>query len=88
GRRWTLRPLADPRGRLREALGLAAGGWLLIRPDGYVAAAGPDLTEAALSRALAPLRLGQALRPHPASGAPRVDCATVETSTRVREGAR
>ncbi|RSS83379.1 FAD-dependent oxidoreductase [Streptomyces sp. WAC06614] len=83
-RRRPPRPLADPRGRLREALGLAAGGWVLVRPDGYVAACGPDLTQAALDRALAPL----ALRPHPASGAPRVDRVIVGTSTRVREGAR
>ncbi|MFI6864498.1 FAD-dependent oxidoreductase [Streptomyces sp. NPDC050421] len=34
-------PLADPDGALRAGLGLAAAEWLLIRPDGYVAAAGP-----------------------------------------------
>ncbi|RST18385.1 oxygenase [Streptomyces sp. WAC05374] len=62
-------PLADPDGRLREALGLAPGGWLLVRPDGYVAARGTALTRVALGRALAPLRpaapLADAARPEP-----------------------
>lgn len=62
-------PLADPDGRLRVALGLAAGGWLLVRPDGYVAARGTALTRVALGRALAPLRpavpLADAARPEP-----------------------
>ncbi|MFJ3927854.1 FAD-dependent oxidoreductase [Streptomyces sp. NPDC090022] len=49
------RALADPDGLLRRALGLSAGGWLLIRPDGYVASGGTELTEDALARALAPL---------------------------------
>ncbi|MFD8861247.1 FAD-dependent oxidoreductase [Streptomyces vinaceus] len=49
------RPLADPGGVLRRALGLRPGGWLLIRPDGYVAAGGAALTRGALARALAPL---------------------------------
>ncbi|MEU7555709.1 FAD-dependent oxidoreductase [Streptomyces sp. NPDC044571] len=48
-------PLADPEGRLREGLGLAAGSWLLIRPDGYVAAGGRQLTTTALDEALRPL---------------------------------
>ncbi|MGW3989580.1 FAD-dependent oxidoreductase [Streptomyces sp. NPDC004830] len=48
-------PLADPGARLRSALGLAPGSWLLVRPDGYVAARGEDLTRPALDRALAPL---------------------------------
>lgn len=47
--------LADPRGRLRRALGLSPGGWVLIRPDGYVAATGASLTGAALRQAIAPL---------------------------------
>ncbi|MCX4957487.1 FAD-dependent oxidoreductase [Streptomyces virginiae] len=34
-------PLADPDGVLRADLDLAAAEWLLIRPDGYVAATGP-----------------------------------------------
>ncbi|MFF3847876.1 FAD-dependent oxidoreductase [Streptomyces sp. NPDC002328] len=51
------RPLDDPGGRLRTALGLAPGCWTLVRPDGYVAARGARLTRAVLDRALAPLRL-------------------------------
>ena len=49
-------PLADPGAALRRALGLAAGCWVLVRPDGYVAARGSVLTRPALERALAPLR--------------------------------
>ncbi|WP_327358790.1 FAD-dependent oxidoreductase [Streptomyces sp. NBC_01304] len=48
-------PLADPDSRLRGALGLAPGGWLLVRPDGYVAARGAVLSRGALGRALAPI---------------------------------
>ncbi|MEU0580168.1 FAD-dependent oxidoreductase [Streptomyces griseoincarnatus] len=48
-------PLADPGASLRRALGLAAGCWLLVRPDGYVAARGGALTRAALEQALAPV---------------------------------
>ncbi|MET9497749.1 FAD-dependent oxidoreductase [Streptomyces sp. NPDC006552] len=48
-------PLADPGRRLRAALGLRPGAWLLVRPDGYVAARGALLTRPALRRALAPL---------------------------------
>ncbi len=51
-------PLDDPDGHLRAALGLFAGGWLLIRPDGYVASGGDRLTAGALGRALAPLGAG------------------------------
>ncbi|MGR4885012.1 FAD-dependent oxidoreductase [Streptomyces sp. LARHCF249] len=47
--------LADPHGRLRQALGLVPGGWVLIRPDGYFAASGASLTGGILRRALAPL---------------------------------
>ncbi|MFE1328351.1 FAD-dependent oxidoreductase [Streptomyces sp. NPDC058741] len=49
-------PLADPGASLRRALGLGAGCWLLVRPDGYVAARGDVLTRPALERAVAPLR--------------------------------
>ncbi|MEU3731035.1 FAD-dependent oxidoreductase [Streptomyces sp. NPDC033538] len=49
-------PLADPDSALRRALGLAAGCWVLVRPDGYVAARGRTLTRTALERSLAPLR--------------------------------
>ncbi|GHI10374.1 oxygenase [Streptomyces cellostaticus] len=48
-------PLADPDRRLRTALGLRPGAWILVRPDGYVAARGTLLTRPALRRALAPL---------------------------------
>lgn len=46
-------PLADPNGRLRAALGLVPGGWLLVRPDGYVAARGRELGGPDLRQALA-----------------------------------
>lgn len=44
------RSLADPDGGLRRSLGLAPGEFLLIRPDGYVAAhdRGPDRFETVL----------------------------------------
>ncbi|MEV7020230.1 hypothetical protein [Streptomyces sp. NPDC093991] len=48
-------PLADPGRRLRTVLGLRPGAWILVRPDGYVAARGTLLTRPALRRALAPL---------------------------------
>ncbi|MFE6022225.1 FAD-dependent oxidoreductase [Streptomyces sp. NPDC056441] len=48
-------PLADPDRQLRTALGLPLGAWILVRPDGYVAARGSLLTCPALRRALAPL---------------------------------
>ncbi|MFJ5851132.1 FAD-dependent oxidoreductase [Streptomyces sp. NPDC092903] len=67
-------PLADPDGRLRAALGLAPGHWLLVRPDGYTAARAGVLTRAALGRALAPLRpaelLADAARPEPGLALP------------------
>ncbi|MFI0507042.1 FAD-dependent oxidoreductase [Streptomyces albogriseolus] len=49
-------PLTDPDSALRRALGLAPGCWLLVRPDGYVAARGRTLTRTALEQSLAPLR--------------------------------
>ncbi|UUY52442.1 FAD-dependent oxidoreductase (plasmid) [Streptomyces yangpuensis] len=75
-------PMEDPRGCLRRALGLAAGGWLLIRPDGYVASGGSRLTRHDLDRALSPLGSG---RPRPTlqypSGVPRAVPDTVEVPT-------
>ncbi|MFI6560817.1 FAD-dependent oxidoreductase [Streptomyces sp. NPDC050534] len=50
-------PLADPNGRLRTALGLGPGGWLLVRPDGYVAAHGGEFSETDLRQALAAAHL-------------------------------
>jgi 6-methylpretetramide 4-monooxygenase / 4-hydroxy-6-methylpretetramide 12a-monooxygenase len=49
-----VRALPDGGGALRTDLGLAPGGWILVRPDGYVAARGQQLTAAALEAALAP----------------------------------
>lgn len=60
-------PLADPDGALRADLALPAGHWLLVRPDGYLAARGPELTAAALTAALAPGR-GGLTTARPASG--------------------
>jgi NADPH-dependent dioxygenase len=45
--------LADPDGELRTLLGLADDGWILVRPDGYVAARGAGPDPAALTAALA-----------------------------------
>jgi NADPH-dependent dioxygenase len=50
--------LPDPGRTLRDALGLGAGGWLLIRPDGYVAARGPRLTGETWERTVGELGLG------------------------------
>ncbi|WP_406134656.1 FAD-dependent oxidoreductase [Streptomyces sp. NBC_01089] len=63
-------PHTDPGATLRTALGLPPGAWLLVRPDGYVAARGPLLTRDALRRALAPAGppapLADAAHPEPA----------------------
>ncbi|MCY0935103.1 FAD-dependent oxidoreductase [Streptomyces sp. H34-S4] len=93
-------PLADPRGLLRRSLGLGPGGWVLIRPDGYVAAGGAALTRRDLERAMSPLgRLadvhylsarGKARVPvlqQTSGGSPEVR-DTVESSARVMEGQR
>ncbi len=61
-------PLPDPDGTLRTDLGLRPGGWLLLRPDSYVAARGDRLTSSALDAALAPGRGGLAT-PRPARAA-------------------
>ncbi|MFF1478955.1 FAD-dependent oxidoreductase [Streptomyces sp. NPDC058301] len=49
--------LADPGRALRDALGLSTGGWLLVRPDGYLAARGGDFSVAAFARAAGALGL-------------------------------
>jgi NADPH-dependent dioxygenase len=54
--------LPDPDGRLATGLGVTGAGWLLIRPDGYVAARGTELTDAELTAAFAPLALPAAER--------------------------
>ncbi|MGW1379666.1 FAD-dependent oxidoreductase [Streptomyces sp. NPDC002446] len=63
--------LPDPAGRLRSALGLRPGGWLLVRPDGYLAARGNPLTTGELERALAPVHLRAAPSPTPPAARPR-----------------
>ncbi|MFD7259942.1 FAD-dependent oxidoreductase [Streptomyces sp. NPDC059874] len=78
-------PLPDPDGALRDALGLASGGWTLIRPDGYLAASGPRLTTRRLAQALAVL--GPVLLHHSSNRSPAA-ADTVETTTRVLEGRR
>ncbi|MFJ8078042.1 FAD-dependent oxidoreductase [Streptomyces sp. NPDC096176] len=60
------RPLPDPDGALRRALGLPAGAWALIRPDGYLAAHGGLLTPRALDEALRPLSPTPGQPPHSA----------------------
>lgn len=47
--------LADPGRVLRDGLRLADDGWLLIRPDGYLAARGPRFSAREFARALAAL---------------------------------
>ncbi|MEV7522713.1 FAD-dependent oxidoreductase [Streptomyces sp. NPDC091371] len=82
-------PLPDPDGALRDALGLASGGWVLIRPDGYLAASGPRLTARRLEEALAVL--GPVLGPvllHRSSNRSPAAADTVGTTTRVLEGRR
>jgi len=47
------RPLVDPDGSLATALGGGPGSWLLVRPDGYLAARGGTLDRSTLHAALA-----------------------------------
>jgi NADPH-dependent dioxygenase len=77
--------LPDPGGRLREGLGLGAGGWALIRPDGYLAAGGAKLTFPQLERALSVLGPSPLQR---SSGDSPAAPVTVGGTTRVREGSR
>jgi len=42
-------PLLDPHGHLRRDLALTPGTWLLVRPDGYVAATGPGEVDEAIT---------------------------------------
>ncbi|MER5382687.1 FAD-dependent oxidoreductase [Streptomyces sp. NPDC002688] len=77
--------LPDPDGALRTALGLAAeGSWVLVRPDGYLAARGETLTPAVLERALAPVHPVAARDTAPLerpSGSRRAVQDTVETNS-------
>nr|AEM44297.1 oxygenase [uncultured bacterium] len=70
-------PLPDPDGRLRADLGIGPGGWLLVRPDGYVAAAGAR--DVSPRQALADL----GVRPAPTDNAGDNLCADLGE---VREG--
>jgi NADPH-dependent dioxygenase len=54
-----VRALPDPDGQLAAGLGVTGAGWLLIRPDGYVAARGTELTDADLAAALSPIDLSR-----------------------------
>ncbi|MEU7040255.1 FAD-dependent oxidoreductase [Streptomyces varsoviensis] len=67
-------PLADPGGVLRGTLGARAGSWLLVRPDGYVAARGRELTEGALQAALAPADPRPVSRTAPEAVEPLAGC--------------
>ncbi|MFF0745797.1 FAD-dependent oxidoreductase [Streptomyces sp. NPDC004111] len=78
-------PLPDPGGHLRAALGTAAGGWVLVRPDGYLAAGGTRLTDRRLERALSVL--GPVPLHRSSGGSPAVP-DTVVSTTRVMEGSR
>lgn len=62
-------PLADPDHALRDDLCTVPGGWLLVRPDGYVAARGTALTERALAAAFAPVLGGRTRGPASAATA-------------------
>ncbi|MET9896138.1 FAD-dependent oxidoreductase [Streptomyces sp. NPDC006465] len=77
--------LPDADGALRAALGLAAeGSWVLVRPDGYLAARGETLTPAVLERALAPVHPVAARDAAPLerpSGSRRAVQDTVETNS-------
>jgi NADPH-dependent dioxygenase len=63
--------LADPGAVLTTALDGTPGGWILIRPDGYVAARGDLLTAAEVRAALAPAAMIEGAAPRSAPPAPR-----------------
>jgi NADPH-dependent dioxygenase len=46
------RPLPDPSGRVRVDLGVGPRGWLLVRPDGYLAARGDDFSVGAVTASI------------------------------------
>ncbi|MDJ1136896.1 FAD-dependent oxidoreductase [Streptomyces iconiensis] len=52
-------PLADPGRRLAAGLGAGPGGWLLVRPDGYLSARGDRFTLQALRPALGAIGVPQ-----------------------------
>ncbi|QIS10035.1 FAD-dependent monooxygenase [Nocardia arthritidis] len=52
-------PMVDPYRRLRRALRAPDGGWLLVRPDGYLSARGDALDRTVLAEAFAPLHLSR-----------------------------
>jgi NADPH-dependent dioxygenase len=60
-------PLADPGQVLRADLGAAPGSWLLIRPDGYLAARGTSPADPAALAALARARGADPAPPVPAT---------------------
>lgn len=83
-------PLPDPGRTLRDALGLGAGGWLLIRPDGYVAARGGRLTSQVWEGALSELGLGVrgAAALQESSSVPPADRDRVLSTIAAREDSR
>ncbi|WP_282685744.1 MULTISPECIES: FAD-dependent oxidoreductase [unclassified Streptomyces] len=62
GERVAAQSLADPGALVRKALGLGAGDWLLVRPDGYVCARGSGLAPRTAEAALDALRGRRAAR--------------------------
>ena len=78
--------LPDPDGQLRDALGLASGGWVLIRPDGYLAAGGRELTMRQLERALSVL--GPVALQRSSGGSPVARDRVRSSTVRALEGSR
>jgi NADPH-dependent dioxygenase len=66
-------PLPDPDGALAQALDLTPGGWVLIRPDGYLAAQAPTLSTPALTSVFQTLGLApHTPAPRPAAARPAI----------------